>query len=99
MASTILPSIMLCKNGDEYILSTHTPVKTVAFAFKPGVEFEHEALDGRNVTAVVHVEANTLREVQTDTDGRVVDIERIFTEDEMRMEIRTGDVTARRVFK
>lgn len=85
VANTLSPIVELTKSGDGYSLSSTTSFKTTVFSFKDGVEFEQDTPDGRKVKSVVKIDGTTLHEVQKDANDKESTIERIFSENEIKM--------------
>ncbi|XP_018566166.1 fatty acid-binding protein, muscle isoform X2 [Anoplophora glabripennis] len=99
LGNAVSPVVDLQKEGDEYVLSSISTFKNVILRFKPGVEFEQETPDGRKVLATFTVNGNTLHEVQKNPDGRETVIDRTFSNDEIKMVMNVGDITATRIYK
>ncbi|GBP00689.1 Fatty acid-binding protein, muscle [Eumeta japonica] len=83
-ASAVTPTVELRKDGDYFVLTTSSTLKTVEIKFKPGEEFDEERLDGVKLKSVCTVEGNTLKHVQRAPDGTVVTHVREFGPDELK---------------
>jgi len=99
VGNSVSPVVELNKEGDEYILTSNSTFKNVVTKFKPGEEFDQETPDGRKVKATITVEGNTLKEVQKGDDGKLTTIDRTWTDDEIKMVMSAGDITATRIYK
>ncbi|CAG9772728.1 unnamed protein product [Ceutorhynchus assimilis] len=99
VGGAVSPVVDLQKEGEEYVLSSNSTFKNVVLRFKPGVEFDQDTPDGRKVKSTITVEGNTLKEVQKAGDGKVTTIDRTWTDDEIKMVMSVGDVTATRTYK
>ncbi|KAL1500835.1 hypothetical protein ABEB36_006266 [Hypothenemus hampei] len=99
VGNSVSPVVDLTKDGDEYVLTSNSTFKHVVTKFKPGVEFDQETPDGRKVKATINIDGNTLKEVQKAADGKETTIDRTFTDDEVKMIMSVGDVTATRIYK
>lgn len=84
VGNAVSPVVELNKEGEEYVLTSNSTFKNVVLKFKPGVEFDQETPDGRKVKATITVDGNTLKEVQNG-DGKVTTIDRVFSDDEIKM--------------
>ncbi|KAG5862355.1 hypothetical protein JTB14_023351 [Gonioctena quinquepunctata] len=93
------PVIDLQKEGEEYTLNSSSTFKNVVLKFVPGQEFDQDTPDGRKVKAVITVDGDTLKEVQTNTDGSKTTIDRTFSADEVKMVMSIGDISATRIYK
>ncbi|XP_076256723.1 fatty acid binding protein isoform X2 [Rhynchophorus ferrugineus] len=98
VGNAVSPVVELNKEGDEYVLTSNSTFKNVVLKFTPGVEFDQETPDGRKVKATITVDGNTLKEVQK-ADGKVTTIDRTFSDDEIKMVMTVGDITATRIYK
>lgn len=85
IASKLHPVLVLTKDGDEYTLTSSLPFKTIEITFKPGVEFDQETTDGRDVKSVITIDGCTLHEVQKDDSGKETILDRIFSNDEVKV--------------
>ncbi|XP_050301968.1 fatty acid-binding protein, adipocyte isoform X2 [Anthonomus grandis grandis] len=99
LGNTVSPVVELKKEGDEYILTSNSAFKNIVTKFTPGVEFDQETPDGRKVKSTITIEGNTLKEVQKAGDGKVTTIDRTWTDDEIKMVMNIGDITATRIYK
>ncbi|XP_074029530.1 fatty acid-binding protein, liver isoform X1 [Leptinotarsa decemlineata] len=99
MGNAVSPVVDLQKDGEEYTLNSNSTFKNVVLKFTPGKEFDQETPDGRKVKAVITVEGDTLKEVQTNADGTITTIDRTFSADEIKMVMSIGDITATRTYK
>ncbi|KAK5638895.1 hypothetical protein RI129_013190 [Pyrocoelia pectoralis] len=95
----VSPVVELTKSGDSYTFSSNSSFKKFAFTFTNGKEFDQETPDGRMVKATINVDGNTLHEIQKDDKGDSTIIDRIFSDDELKMELKFGDVSATRLYK
>ncbi|KAF2900140.1 hypothetical protein ILUMI_06058 [Ignelater luminosus] len=99
IASKLHPVLVLNRNGDEYTLTSTLPFKTIDITFKPGVEFDQETPDGRDVKSVITIDGCTLHEVQTDDSGKETILDRIFSNDEVKVVLKIDNVTATRIYR
>ncbi|KAL3271778.1 hypothetical protein HHI36_022248 [Cryptolaemus montrouzieri] len=99
IANKITPVLELTKEGEEYIISQKTTFKNIIIKFKPGVEFDQETPDGRIVKTVMTIEGNKVHEVQNIGSGKVIIVDRVFTDSEVKMTMQNGDVSATRIYK
>ena len=98
--SMVSPIVELTKADDSYTLSSNSTFKKVVFSFKSGIEFDQETPDGRMVKSTITVDGNKLHEIQKDPKGGdETVIDRIFSDDEIRMELKCGEVNALRIYK
>ncbi|CAH0549572.1 unnamed protein product [Brassicogethes aeneus] len=93
------PVVDLTKEGDEYTLTSVSTFKNVILKFKPGVEFDQETPDGRNVKATITVDGATLHEVQKDSAGKTTIIDRTWSPEEVKMVMSIDNITATRIYK
>ncbi|XP_030760275.1 fatty acid-binding protein, adipocyte isoform X2 [Sitophilus oryzae] len=99
VGNAVSPVVELNKDGEDYVLTSNSTFKNVVLKFKPGVEFDQETPDGRKVKATITVDGNTLKEVQKGADGKLTTIDRTFSDDEIKMIMTVGDITATRIYK
>ncbi|CAH0549574.1 unnamed protein product [Brassicogethes aeneus] len=93
------PVIDLSKQGDEYTLTSISTFKNVYLKFKPGVEFDQETPDGRDVKATITVDGTTIHEVQKDADGKTNTLDRTWSPTEVKMVMTIDNITATRIYK
>ncbi|XP_037923342.1 probable fatty acid-binding protein [Hermetia illucens] len=96
--NSMVPTVYMVKNGDEYELTSASTVKTSVLKFKPGVEFEDETMDGRKVRTICRFETpnKLVQEEKGDKPGTII---REFTDTELTMTLTVGDVTSVRHYK
>ncbi len=75
----------------EYAINTIIPFKTHQQKFVPGEEFDEVTLDGRKIRNLFVFDGMTLIEKQNE-ENRKVTITRQFGEDEIIVELVTGNV-------
>ncbi|CAH1098888.1 unnamed protein product [Psylliodes chrysocephalus] len=97
--AAVTPIVDLKKENEYYILSSISTFKHFILKFKPGVQFDEETPDGRQVKATISIVGNTLHEVQIDANGLETIIDRTFTPDEVKMVMNVDDVSATRLYK
>ncbi|XP_031346345.1 fatty acid-binding protein, muscle-like [Photinus pyralis] len=97
--SLVSPVVELTKSGESYTFTSNSTFKKIEFTFKNGEEFDQETPDGRMVKSTIKVDGNTLHEIQKDAKGEQTVIDRIFSDDELKMELKFGNVSATRVYK
>lgn len=82
LSNYITPVEELKKDGDQYVLTTHFPMKSYSIKFKPGDEVSYERIDGRKVTSIFTIRGNVIYE-----DQKIIrenaKVERIFKNDEL----------------
>ncbi|XP_018321648.1 myelin P2 protein isoform X2 [Agrilus planipennis] len=99
VGNAVSPVVELKKDGDQYLLSSNSTFKNVLLKFKPGEEFDQETADGRKVKSTITVDGSTLHEIQKDANGKETTIERIFTDDEIKMICKVDDIVSTRIYK
>lgn len=72
LASKVKPNLKFSRNGDEWMLTTISSLKTHGFRFKFNEEFPEETIDGRKVKSTIALEGATLVHSQKDKDGKVI---------------------------
>lgn len=72
LASKVKPNLRFNRNGDEWMLTTISSLKTHGIRFKLGQEFPEETVDGRKVSSTITLEGNTLVHVQKDKSGKII---------------------------
>ena len=60
LAMTTKPSIKFEKNGDEWIFTTSSAIKTTQIKYKLNEEFDEETADGRHVKVSIYARYNYL---------------------------------------
>merc|ERR1712105_276176 len=63
-ANASTPVMEICEEGGVWSIKTSTTLKSMELKFKLGEEFEEKTPDGREVTAIVTLEGNSLVSVQ-----------------------------------
>lgn len=99
MGNVVSPTVVLTKCEDEYILNSNSTFKNITIKFKPGVEFDQETPDGRKVKSTITIDGLTLHEIQTDSNGKETIIDRIFSDDEIKIIMNVDDIVATRIYK
>ncbi|KAF2900139.1 hypothetical protein ILUMI_06057 [Ignelater luminosus] len=99
VANTASPVVELTKSGDQYTISSVTTFRTIVVSFKDGVEFETDTVDGRKVKSTITVDGTTLHEVQKDASGKEHTIDRLFSENEIKMVLKYDDIVCIRIYK
>ncbi|OTF74944.1 Group 13 mite allergen-like protein (Lipocalin), partial [Euroglyphus maynei] len=83
LAKTTTPTIEVVKDGDYWVIKTHTALKTTGIRFKLGEEFDETRIDGKTVKTNVVMEGdNTM--VQTQKGDKEVKIIREFSETQLK---------------
>lgn len=72
LGATFKPNVKFVKNGDEWVFTTTSTLKTLEVKYKIGEEFEEETLDGRKVKTVFSVDGNKLVQTQRDKENNNV---------------------------
>ncbi|KAI4454513.1 fatty acid binding protein [Holotrichia oblita] len=99
MGATVSPVISLNKDGDDYVLTSHSTFKNMTSKFKPGIEFDDETADGRKVKSTITFNGNVVTEVQKDANGKVTTLERTFTASDVTIVCKVDDIVCTRVYK
>lgn len=99
MGATVSPVIELNKDGDNFVLSSHSTFKNMTTKFQPGIEFDDETADGRKVKSVITIDGNVLTEIQKDPKGKETSIERTFSDKEVKIVCKVDDIVCTRVYK
>lgn len=82
LGNAMTPTVSLVKNGDEYEYTTTYTVRNQVMKFKPGVEFDTNSADGRQMKTVCHFE-NPNKLIQEEKGGNATIIVREFTDSEL----------------
>ncbi|KAH9420626.1 fatty acid-binding protein-like [Dermatophagoides pteronyssinus] len=98
LAKTTKPTIEVVKDGDYWVIKTHTSLKTTEIRFKIDEEFDESRMDGKTVKTVVVMDGdNTM--VQTQKGDKEVKIIREFSETHLKTTCIVGEITSVRVYK
>jgi len=92
------PVLTVTNDGDSWTVLTEA-LKNSTMTFKSGEPFQEERQDGKTVTSVITIDGNTWKQVQTDTDGPEVKIDRVFAGDVLTATASVADVTSIRTYK
>ncbi|KAJ8680091.1 hypothetical protein QAD02_015878 [Eretmocerus hayati] len=102
-AALASPTLSLTESEGKpgyYVLHTKSTFKSYDVEFKPDEEFDYHTADGRDVKYFVKFEGNKMIETQKNKDdGRTLHIERIFSKDEMKVNMKAGDAFSNRIYK
>ena len=98
MAGSATSTVELVKEGDNsYSFNTTSTFRSQAIKFQPGVEFVEKRMDGQEVPCVITFDGNKM--IQEQKGDKPVTLIRTFTEDEIVLNCKTGDIEATRWFK
>ncbi|XP_070494625.1 fatty acid-binding protein-like [Chironomus tepperi] len=98
MASSTTSTVELVKEGDnEYSFNTISSFRTQSIKFQPGVEFIENRMDGEEVPCIITFDGNKM--IQEQKGRKPITMVRTFTDDELYLTIKIGDLEARRWFK
>ena len=53
LANTTKPNVKFTQNGDEWVFTTSSAIKTTVVKFKLNEEFDEETADGRKVKVII----------------------------------------------
>jgi fatty acid-binding protein 3 len=101
VGATTKPNVKFEKDGDEYVCTTTSAIKTHVIRFKLNEEFPEETMDGRKVLTTFTMDGNKLVQVQKDTKNNNVSctITREITSDGvMKTVAKAGNVESVRVY-
>nr|XP_026489110.1 fatty acid-binding protein, muscle-like isoform X1 [Vanessa tameamea]XP_026489111.1 fatty acid-binding protein, muscle-like isoform X2 [Vanessa tameamea] len=84
LVTSLYPVCVLTKNEDgSYSLTMITAIRKVVTTFQLGEEFIEDRPDGVKVKSVMHVEGDSLVQVQTEQNGRKSTHIRKFTDNQL----------------
>jgi len=95
------PATEIRVDGDQWTITTAIPFKAATISFKLGEEFLQDLPDGsgRKVMATIDIEDNVMKHVQVLKNGEIWNVERIFTEDGMKITLTARGETCFRIYK
>ncbi|XP_038059816.1 fatty acid-binding protein, liver-like [Patiria miniata] len=103
VGSSLIPEVtMETADGNHFKMTTVTAFATVVVEFNLGEEQEITTADGRKTKSVYSLEGNTLKQVETPSDGNgpSATYERILKADgNIEMVMTTGSTVAKRLYK
>ncbi|XP_037086711.1 fatty acid-binding protein, muscle-like [Pollicipes pollicipes] len=91
------PEVNVSVDGDHWTISTASAIHSSKREFDLGQPHQFTAQDGRAVTGTVTKEGNKLVETQRHEQGLDLEITREFTDSQMIMTSKVGDVVSVRV--
>lgn len=98
MAGSTTSTVELVKESDDtYSFNTTSTFRSQQVKFQPGVEFTEKRMDGQDVPCVITFEGNKM--IQEQKGDKPVTLVRTFTDEELFLTCKTGDVEAKRWFK
>jgi hypothetical protein len=98
MAGSTTSTVELVKEGDnDYSFNTTSTFRSQSIKFQPNVEFTEKRMDGQEVPCVITFDGNKM--IQEQKGDKPVTLVRTFTDDELFLTCKVGDVEAKRWFK
>ena len=98
MAGSTTSTVELVKEGDnDYSFNTTSTFRSQAIKFQPGVEFTEKRMDGQEIPCVITFDGNKM--IQEQKGDKIVTLIREFTEEELFLTCKVGNVEAKRWFK
>ena len=94
------PNIKFTQNGDEWVFTTTSTLKTTTVTYKLDQWFDEETADGRKVKSCFVMDGNKLVQTQKDKDGNVVCVitREIIEGGQLKATVTVGDVVATRIY-
>lgn len=99
VGSSVYPTVILSKKGDEYSFLTESTFKTSDLRFKLGEERSQKTLDDQDVPTVFTLEGNTLTQTEKRPGGKRSVITRVFGDKELLVKCEFGNVVSNRWYK
>ncbi|XP_070493322.1 fatty acid-binding protein-like [Chironomus tepperi] len=98
MAGSTTSTVELVKEGEnDYSFNTTSTFRSQAIKFQPGIEFTEKRMDGQEVSCVITFDGNKM--IQEQKGDKPVTLIREFTEEELFLTCKVGNVEAKRWFK
>jgi len=99
-AKLVKPKLTISEHGGKWSLKSESTLKTQSYEFTPGVEFDETRLDGEPVKSKIKFEHDKWVHTMRDKSGKESTIKRwVDDEDRQQIEMKAGDVKARRWYK
>ncbi|CAG9804027.1 unnamed protein product [Chironomus riparius] len=98
MAGSTTSTVELVKEGDnDYSFNTTSTFRSQSIKFQPGVEFTEKRMDGQEIPCVITFDENKM--IQEQKGDKIVTLIREFTDEELFLTCKVGNVEAKRWFK
>jgi len=98
MAGSTTSTVELVDEGNNnYSFNTVSSFRSSSVKFQPGVEFIESRMDGEEVPCIITFEGNKMIQVQK--GSKPITMVRTFTDDELFLTLKIGDLEAKRWFK
>ncbi|VDK25351.1 unnamed protein product [Taenia asiatica] len=98
LGNSLKPDMIISDLGDgKYGVRFDTPVKNMETIFKLGEKFTKVTSDSREVTVLVTLEGNVLKQQQVSKD-RTVDVDCTIEGDKLEMTIKTDELICVRTY-
>ncbi|CAG7833766.1 unnamed protein product, partial [Allacma fusca] len=97
LAASATPETEISQADGSYKIKTSTTFKTTEINFKLGEPFDEETADGRKCKSTITLDGDTMIHSQ-DCGGTTYEILRKFTDSDMTMILKHGEVTSTRVY-
>jgi len=99
-AKLVKPKLVIDERSGKWSLKSESTLKTAAYEFTPGCEFDETRLDGENVKSTIKFENDKWVHTMRDKNGKESTIKRwVDAQGQQQIEMKAGDVTARRWYK
>jgi len=99
-AKLVKPKLTINEKDGKWSLKSESTLKTASYEFKPDVEFDETRLDGESVKSVIRFEDDKWVHTMRDKNGKESTIVRsVDAQGQQQIEMKAGDVTARRWYK
>lgn len=97
---TITPEIIIKQNGDDFLITTETPVSTSELRFKVGEEFtdDQDPLKDGPTKTIINWDGDVLVQKSVDNDKDPI-ISRSIEDGKLILKLKLGDIEAKRVFQ
>ncbi|CAF0892266.1 unnamed protein product [Adineta steineri] len=99
-AKLIKPKLVISENGDKWTFKSESTLKSGSYEFTPGVEFDETRLDGESVKSTIRFEGDKWVHTMRDKNNKESTVTRwVDAQDQHQIDMKAGDVTARRWYK
>jgi len=99
-AKLVKPKLVISEKAGRWSFKSESTLKSASYEFTPGVEFDETRLDGESVKSTIRFEDDKWVHTMRDKSGKESTIKRwVDSHDQQQIEMKAGDVTARRWYK
>ncbi|UJR30119.1 hypothetical protein I4U23_017660 [Adineta vaga] len=99
-AKLIKPKLIISQNGDQWTLKSESTLKSASYDFTPGIEFDENRLDGEIVKSTIEFQNDKWVHTMRDKNGKESTVTRwVDDQGQQQIEMKAGNVTARRWYK